>query len=497
MMKALTMKKEALSALLCLAAVLTASACGETSETVGETVTQSVNTEAVTEAVTEVVDTRVPLGLPDADFGGYKLRILEYDPETNNFVQYSDFNWTKENAGELINDAVSVRNMMIEDRYNCEIEVTYANDTVPKAKSSITAGSDDYDFAELYINDIMKMASEGMFYNFYDIPHLALDQDWWDSAIQRDAALFGKIHAMTGDISMQDEELNYCIYFNKSVAQENDIGDLYDVVRNNKWTLETFHELGKQVSRDFNGDGVRDENDTYGVLTDGGMLWLFYFTCGGTYAELDKDGNPFFTVGNERNLQVADALAEFFRDTDTVMWASKCSNAWTTLDKILMEDRALFRPGSIYDITVYRSMNNDFGILPYPKFDEAQAEYYHPIASHVCPALCIPVTNPDIDRTGFLLEALAYESRPTVTKAYYDVNLYSKLTRDNDSGDMLDIIFASKRYDICKVFDWGAVDAMFGTLANSKSGLGTLWAKKESAAVKAMEKTLAVFSEED
>ncbi|MBQ7983848.1 MAG: hypothetical protein IJ302_09765, partial [Clostridia bacterium] len=159
-----------------------------------------------------------------------------------------------------------------------------------------------------------------------------------------------------------------------------------------------------------------------------------------------------------------------------------------------MEDRTLFRPGSIFDIQTYRSMDSDFGILPYPKYDEAQDEFSHIIASAYCPALCIPATNSDPDRTGFLLEALAYESRDTVTKAYYDVSLYTKMTRDNESGEMLDIIFSTKRYDLGWVFGWGSLVQQMDTIGASGKSFATIWETRRKSAERAMAQTLEFYS---
>ena len=490
--------KKTLPACLLLCAMMTAAvSCGGGGDTTATTpVTEAAgnDTAAVTEAVT---DDRPALGLPEADFGGKPLRILGYELGVDCIHQY-DFYYDEASAGDLIADAIHARNMLIEERYNCTIEVT--NDKAPAstARNSITAGSDDFDVMELYINNAMSMAMEGMFYNWYDLPTVKMDAPWWDQAIQRDLAMFDKIYVMTGDISVYDEELNYCVYFNKKVANDFDIPDVYQMARDKKWTMAQMYELGKTVAADLNGDGVRDENDRFGILSDSGMSFLFYFTCGNNLVTLDDDGVPYFTIENQRTFDVCDYLVTFFKDTDNMLWASKCSETWTTLDRVFMENRNLFRPGSIYDVIYYRNMEHDFGILPYPLYDESQEEYYHLIATHVAPGLTIPATNIEkLDMTCHLLEALAYESRDTVTKAYYDLNLYTKMARDDESGDMLDIIFSTKRYDLGFVFNWGGVKDQLGTFTTNSKSFASLWEAKEKAAEKAMQETLDFYMSGD
>ena len=46
------------------------------------------------------------------------------------------------------------------------------------------------------------------------------------------------------------------------------------------------------------------------------------------------------------------------------------------------------------------------------------------------------------------LEDLAYQSSLKILPAYYDVTLKGKVSRDNDSGDMLDIIYSNIKLDL-------------------------------------------------
>ena len=158
--------KRILPAFLLLCTVMgTAASCGGDSGTQPAETTAAVGGDDTTAAVTEAVtDDRPALDLPDADFGGEKLRILGYELGVDCIHQY-DFYYDEAMAGELVNDAIRARNLLIEERYNCEIEVT--NDTAPAttARNSISAGSDDFEIMELYINNAMSMAMEGMFLN--------------------------------------------------------------------------------------------------------------------------------------------------------------------------------------------------------------------------------------------------------------------------------------------------------------------------------------------
>ena len=53
------------------------------------------------------------------------------------------------------------------------------------------------------------------------------------------------------------------------------------------------------------------------------------------------------------------------------------------------------------------------------------------------------VTNNQLDATCAVLEALAFYSEATTLKAYYNLNLQGKLSRDNESRRVLDLIFST------------------------------------------------------
>ncbi|MBE6562028.1 MAG: hypothetical protein E7662_12980 [Ruminococcaceae bacterium] len=68
-------------------------------------------------------------------------------------------------------------------------------------------------------------------------------------------------------------------------------------------------------------------------------------------------------------------------------------------------------------------------------------------------ALSVPkiVSNPD--RTGLLTEAYSMLSHNTVREAWYDYTLTLRSARDNESGEMLDIIFGKRGVDVSLVYN--------------------------------------------
>ena len=87
-------------------------------------------------------------------------------------------------------------------------------------------------------------------------------------------------------------------------------------------------------------------------------------------------------------------------------------------------------------------MEQDFGFLPHPKYDEEQEEY-HSLVHDTALLGCIPSSSVNLDITGAVIEALNAESYRTVTPAWYETALKVKYARDDISGQMIDIIHDS------------------------------------------------------
>ena len=110
--------------------------------------------------------------------------------------------------------------------------------------------------------------------------------------------------------------------------------------------------------------------------------------------------------------------------------------------------RLAFQGTSAKSISNYRDANFDIGIIPYPKYDEAQENYY--ILTSGAGVAVIPITlSPErFENVGILIDALSRDSQQNLLPTYREVVLKTKYTRDDDSAEMLDIIFKSGSYDL-------------------------------------------------
>ena len=68
------------------------------------------------------------------------------------------------------------------------------------------------------------------------------------------------------------------------------------------------------------------------------------------------------------------------------------------------------------------------------------------------------------NRSPRLVDALARDSHYDLLPTYREVVLKTKYSRDEDSAEMLDIIFASRVYDLGWIYDWAGVTSLLKNL---------------------------------
>ena len=110
------------------------------------------------------------------------------------------------------------------------------------------------------------------------------------------------------------------------------------------------------------------------------------------------------------------------------------------------------------DRTELRNMKGDYGIIPMPKWDEYQSDYYTYL-SVLFDVYAIPKTVRNSDMASATLEALAIESYKYVAPGYYNKVLNGRYMSDPDSSEMLDIITTNVKLPSDWVFAF-ALDRM-------------------------------------
>ena len=398
------------------------------------------------------------------DYGYGSTSITGYNGEV---IQRPDYD---EATAGIVDQAKAEVRRRVEERYNCTIEgdfgtgdVTQFNDIV---RNDVLSGSGIYDMVFDTYGYSSLLVTSNIYVDLNTIESLNFDQPWWDQNAKEDLSIDGKLFFMVGDINTYDNDGTWVILFNKDL--KSDLGiedDLYALARDGEWTFDKFTELCKGVTYDSNRDGVLDEFDTWGFATEKYNVFIHTLAAGENIVRKDENDIPYFSFQTETTYDALSKILDFYMDTNTVMIADNgrfdnkgYTNIWEeTIVKAFREGRALFYCCGLMNVPGFRAMEDEFGILPVPKTNPEQDSYYHSVSMTNMSALCIPNNATDYTELGYIIESLAAESKNTVTPAYYEKNLKYQSLTDDESGEMLDIIFATRSFDLGTVFDWGGI----------------------------------------
>lgn len=474
--------------------LLTMTACSDSGKTAAETpkAAETVpNTAEETAAEPSYIDT-----LGEKDFGGaeYVVIVPHQIPDLMHPA-------VTEMTGEPVNDAFFQRDLAIQDRYNItirypEYDNTNAHTAIVK---SVLAGDT---ISDIYIGPLCEGGSQmgyafqrGALHNLKDVPYLQLDQKWWSSLMYEKLSYNGKIFFTSGDMAGYTFMAPSCVFMNLKVAADNDIdaGTVYQLVFDNKWTLDELGTRAEGLHKDVNGDGkITPDADSYGVINA-----TINLTCeellvgaGMEMSGIDENGELTVDLNSERILGIIEKVRKYFCET----------NASDDLDLLLKnsfcEDRTLFAVHFVSSsINKYRDMKSDYVILPMPKYDEAQKSYMSYVNPFCHCFIAVPLVQDDLEKTGFITEVMEYMTVESVRPMIYDVTLKEKIARNTDTQAVLDIIYNTTYTDFNAIFNFGGTIDLLDKAVFQNKDYASGYAKIEEKAAKAIDKITALFTD--
>ncbi|MBQ8509029.1 MAG: extracellular solute-binding protein [Clostridia bacterium] len=420
---------------LLLAALMLTTSCGGTSNPTNTPVDTTTAEPEVTYEFT-------------SNYGGYEFRILNADDIWSMHASIT----REQQTGEVLDDAMYRRCTTLEDKLNITLNETrlgIGDDVANEARTVILAGDDAYDIMYISAPNMQEFSTQGYVHNLLDFEELQLDQPWWMESYNNANTSGGALYSAASYSQLMILDSIWCLYVNESMLEDLKLDAPYELVRSGKWTLDEFSKYIKAAAN-LNGDDSydwnTDGNAVYGA--SGGTFDKFYKGCGELLVE-NVEGKLTLTAGSERFYNVFDKLVSTINQhdgTSTVGIGGNDGDPGNYIG-IFMDERSLFLLAEVCKTNLMRNEEYSFGIVPYPKYDELQERYYSTAFSHT-PSLTIPVTVADPVRSAVVSDALAYLSWDIVLPVFRNVTLEQKNLRNEESIEMLDIIFDSVVPDV-------------------------------------------------
>ncbi len=417
------------------------------------------------------------------DMNGREFNVLCHDFSAGLqllFGYTGEIIYAEENPS-AVDEAKKIVVEKIESDYNCTIsgEMTsavYGSSVAELVKNQVTSGLHHYDMVFDTLGNAPALALSDMILDLNSVSTIDLSDPWWDQNAVKDLSIGGKVYFVNGDINTYDDQGTWCVLFNKTLKTKLGVEeDFYQLVRDDQWTYDKFVEICmRNITYDSTGDGVLDEFDTWAFGTESYNVYIQLVGAGLKIAEKDGDDLPYLTVSDipEQTYNLLADVLDFYNRPETVLVANTepyISKGYhnvfeATVHKSFIEGRELFYMCGLMNCPSFRQMEDEFGILPIPKYYDTQDRYYHTISSYNSTVLMIPEGTPDVEDVGLVVSAIAEQSKYTVTPAYYDIQLKYRDSRDDESGEMLDLIFASRTFDLGCYYNWGGIRDQYTSL---------------------------------
>ena len=368
-------------------------------------------------------------------FDGYVVNILGRQN-----VEYSIDLYAEEITGEIVNDAVYNRNLKVQDDLNVGMEyIPHSGDYtqfLQDVRNSVTAADGAYDIVSSYAYYGASLVQDDVLYNLHAVPNLTLTNSWFNQSFVEEMTVFDQLYFIVGDLTLTATDRMFMTFYNKELADNWFPGiDLYNLVYEGGWTMDYMNNLISGVYADENGNGKRDGFDTYGFAFDTGSVPTdgFISSLRVRVATKNEEGIPEITTYNDHvNSAYEKLIALTYNNPGTGMGFGAANMFKRELAIFIMQCANI----AAYSL---RDFEPDYGILPLPKYDEAQDGYYT-TSQDAYNLLSIPKTCMNFEAVGATLDYLSCLSQEIVYPAYFENNFQKQYMRSESDSVMFDFI---------------------------------------------------------
>ena len=385
------------------------------------------------------------------DFGGREFRIVTHQP--------AEFNIPEEerNQGDLMKDAKFARNNAVEGRFNVKLTLAYTgtySECSDYVSKTVLAGSDEFDLLMGMAIDTGSLVLKKLFLNWYDIENVNFDKPWWAESNKDELTVDGKCPIAISDFNFSSITSTYCYAFNKNLAASYEMGNLYEIALDGKWTFDKVLELVKGIYVD-DGNDKRDMNDFYGMAhSNGSPINTYLWSFDNPVCKKDEDGVPQISIKTDKINNIVSDIYDLIYNTGGVYYDGDAVSGTSYPYELFLAKKCIFVPIGLGSCSGedFRNFEDEYGILPYPKYDENQQEY-HTMADGYHTVLAVPKTVKDTAFVGKIVEALSAETWKTVVPTFYEIALKTRYLRDSESKEVLDIVINGRVFDFGYIYD--------------------------------------------
>ena len=380
------------------------------------------------------------------------ITVLMRDSATWNRELYSE-----SETGDMLNDGIYNRNLKLEEDLNFKFEFIKSPTKEDSQRTIIaeyeSGGSSDLDLVMNYAYYSTGAALRNCYENIHDISTMNVNHPWWNPTYVEAATIQDQLYFIIGDLNLSVVDRSLAIYYNATLANDYQLGNLYDVVLNGEWTIDKLLEYTKDTWVDTNQSGSIDLPDKIGIISIlGSEAYDGFLTAFGVdVLAKNADGGLDIVWDPEKVSSAIDLQITLFSNNNGAFLHSN----HTELCNKFVNNESLFWLYTIYASSAtnqsLRSMTSNYGLLPIPKYNLDQDNYYT-TAQDAYSIMSVMATSRQLEAVGTVFEEWNYRSYMDILPVYCEVIMKTRYLNDVESGMIFDLILDSIKFDTGMVY---------------------------------------------
>jgi len=469
---------------LAAAALMFSGCAGAASDVKGEEATE-LAMAAVTEAAAKYV-------LPEDDWGGAEFVMMTGDEYIDRFVT--------EETGEALEDARYKMIRTVEEALNVKISDAAVSfwDMNKLVTQYIMSGENTYDAIAMMDRFALTAAMENAFVPIQDVETIHTEADYWGGTIASEMTVGGNQYFAVSSSDLRSFRDTSCILWNTNLGTSLELDVPWEDVFAGTWTWSDMLSYRTVANQDLNGDGLWTDADryTYGFADTRSAASMFIQAFDMRFVMKNSEDIPYLNVTDNEALMdsLEDIHETFFTGPDNVEQMKTADNQFHNRD-IFKSGNILMMVSMFGDIQGAREMQDDFAVLPMPKYNEQQENY----RSRTFDAIyySVPLTQDDVLFSGAVMDALSCVAYYDLLPVYVDTVLKDKASRDENSKRAIQICFDTRTVDFGEafLFDYFGDVAMYDLMTAKSFTPASHFEKKNKTMTKALDKIILAFSE--
>jgi hypothetical protein len=493
--------KKFLAFLLALTTLFSVVACGD------KTDDQQKETEAI--VTTEEKDPNAPDIPAPSELGDISG---EFHVLVSGNWAWNDFE-ADETDTTVVETAIFRRNQYIKQKYGVDITKEYASidgnpGYITLARNDASVSSNLYQIFTMRTIEIVHMIREDLFADMNEYEqYLRVDKPWWVADSVDSFTLGSHLYAASSEMLLRDKGATAALYFNQTMYADyaEDLPNFFEKAAAYEWTLEEMLDACEVVAHSADNNDLLDSaDDVWGWIGDDDPVYFLFNAAGYKFAHVNEDG--FIAYDFAQDDDSVTAMQDIFEKVIYAEWylhEGLIGKSILDVDQDLFVDgNVLFKSGMIKDTTNrFKSMNELYGILPHPMSSIDQENYSSLVYQHHDSAVGIPSHTADKVMSAVILEALSWESYYSVYPTFYETLLLNRAAKDQESKEMLKIIFATRSYDPGQYWDsTSGLHGGSGLLRLSQTGnsdIASVWARHSDMVKEAIDRVNAWIADKE